>query len=42
VVLVLAASWTSERVLATGVILAALVIVSVMFNLGGNVDVVAD
>ena len=41
-VLVLATSWTSEPVLATGVILAALVMMSVAFNLGGSVEVVPD
>jgi low temperature requirement protein LtrA len=40
--LILATSWTSEPVLATGAILAALVIVSVTFNLGTHVDVVPD
>ena len=41
-VLVLATSWTSEPVLATGIILAALVMMSVAFNLGGSVEVVPD
>ena len=42
VILVLATSWTSEPVLATGAILAALVIVSVTFNLGTSADAVPD